>query len=84
MDWLDVSEKSVNKGAALSVVLKKLGISPDECMAFGDHMNDFEMLQACGHPRVPENAYYKMKAAFPHVIPSNKDYGVVRTLESLL
>ncbi len=84
MDWLDVSEKSVNKGAALSVVLKKLGISPDECMAFGDHMNDFEMLQACGHPRVPENAFYKMKEAFPHVIPSNKDYGVVRTLESLL
>ena len=84
MDWLDLSTKSANKGSALAFILKKFGVSPDECMAFGDHMNDYEMLCTCSHPFVPENAYYKLKELFPHEIPSNKDFGVIRKLETLL
>lgn len=44
--WLDMAPKGVNKGTALEVLQKKLNISAEECMAFGDHYNDLELLQA--------------------------------------
>ena len=85
MEWLDVSAPSATKGAALDKNKKKTGISSAECMAFGDHMNDYEMLAACAHPRVPANAYYKLKECFPdHIIPSNEEEGVIRILNDLL
>lgn len=84
MDWIDVSLPCANKGAALEIILRKLSIDPGDCMAFGDHMNDYEMLQVCGHPRVTENAFYKLKELIPHIIPSNREYGVLRELQKLL
>lgn len=44
--WLDMAPKGVNKGTALFVLQKACKITPQECMAFGDHYNDAEMLQA--------------------------------------
>lgn len=44
--WLDMAPKGVNKGTALAVLQKECKITPQECMAFGDHYNDLEMLQA--------------------------------------
>ena len=53
-----------------------LRLTSDECMAFGDHMNDRELLEACGHAYVPENAYPALKALFPNVVASNAEAGV--------
>lgn len=46
--WLDMIALNVNKGNALLMLLKKLGISREETAAFGDHYNDIEMLQTAG------------------------------------
>lgn len=53
----DVIRKNVNKGEAINVLLNKLQISKNEAIAFGDGMNDKEMLQAVGHGVAMGNAH---------------------------
>lgn len=83
-DWLDVSSPSANKGAALEALLKIAEIDRSECMAFGDHMNDLEMLNVCGQPYVTENAFAGLKAVIKNRVPSNAEYGVITKIKELL
>lgn len=83
-DWCDVSKKDANKGKAISFLQRHFSIAKEDCVAFGDHMNDFEMLKESGISFVPANAYPAMLNAFPNHIPSNGENGVCRTLERLL
>lgn len=54
--WLDMMDQNCNKGNALSILCEYLGISSEECAAFGDHYNDVEMLKFAGHSYAMENA----------------------------
>lgn len=45
--WVDCMAKGVNKGEAVKVLQESLEILPEETMAFGDQLNDIEMLN--GH-----------------------------------
>ncbi len=83
-DWLDVCETGVNKGSALSFLLTRLKMKKSECVAFGDHMNDYEMLLASGQAFVTANAFPALKELVQSVIPSNAENGVMRTIEKLL
>lgn len=83
-EWLDVSTPTANKGEALKALMARLSVAPDECMAFGDHMNDLEMLQVSGHPYVPANAYAGLKEKIKRQVPSNAEYGVIQKLKELL
>lgn len=47
-DWVDFVQFGTNKGSALRIMLDKLGISPEEMIAFGDQENDLEMLALAG------------------------------------
>lgn len=63
--WMDMVSKGVNKGSAMEMLQKKWNLQPSECMAFGDHYNDVEMLQSVGYPYAMDNAQpeiYKMCA----------------------
>lgn len=82
--WLDVSAPSANKGRALSALMSRLNIRPEECMAFGDHMNDLEMLLVSGRPYVTANAFPALKEKIKNEVPSNAEYGVVRKIKELL
>ncbi len=42
--YCDFMEKSVSKGNALGMVMDRLGVRPEECIAFGDNYNDISML----------------------------------------
>lgn len=59
--YLDVMDKRVSKGFAMEMVQQKLGIKPDECMAFGDNFNDCEMLDAVEHSYVMTGAVDEVK-----------------------
>lgn len=83
-DWLDVSAPDANKGAGIRFLQDYLHIPPEDCMAFGDHMNDFELLRSCKHAYVPENAFPALKQHFPNTVPSNRDGGVIQTIQALL
>lgn len=59
--YLDFNAKGVNKGAAMKNIQQKLGITPDQCMAFGDNYNDIEMLQNVAHSYAMERAVADIK-----------------------
>jgi Cof subfamily protein (haloacid dehalogenase superfamily) len=82
---LEVMAPAVSKGNALKLVLNQLGISAENCLAFGDGQNDLELLQTAGHPRLMGNAHPRMSAQLPQVlrIGSNQDAGVARHLRTL-
>lgn len=82
-EWCDVSAPDANKGAAIRVIRGLLGLKREECLAFGDHMNDFEMLSECGTSYVPANGYPPLKEQFP-VIPANREGGVIKKLQEIL
>ena len=82
-NWLDISERDANKGNAMRMIQEHLHLSPEECMAFGDHMNDYELLLACGHPYVTDNAYPGLKQRFSSVVASNADEGVLQAMLSV-
>ena len=47
-DMLEFLGPDVNKGTALSVLCESIGMAREAVIAFGDNMNDFEMLQVAG------------------------------------
>ena len=83
-DWLDVCTESADKGKALCALMQKLGITKEQCVAFGDHMNDLEMLQAGGRAYVTANAFPELKKYIPNIIPSNAEFGVIKKIKELL
>ena len=82
-DWCDISAPEANKGEAIRFIRKAFRFAREECVAFGDHMNDYEMLIECGHPYVPENAYAPLKKLIGKTIPSNAEGGVMTAMEQL-
>lgn len=61
-EWLDMIGLNVNKGNAIQILQKKLGIIPIESMAFGDNYNDIEMLGAVEYCYAMENGVDKVKS----------------------
>ena len=82
--WCDVSAPEANKGAAVRKVQQLFGFQREECIAFGDHMNDYEMLAECGRAYVPENAYPPLKKLIGRTVPSNTEGGVLIKLREIL
>ena len=64
---LEVLPLGTNKGVALNMLSRHLGISMQDCMAFGDAMNDREMLSSVGHGLVMGNAMPQLKSDLPHL-----------------
>ncbi|MCD8372414.1 MAG: Cof-type HAD-IIB family hydrolase [Clostridia bacterium] len=83
-DWLDVSVATANKGEALNALLSHLNIAKSQSVAFGDHMNDLEMLQASGRGYVTANGFPELKRLVPNIIPSNAENGVITKIKELL
>ncbi|HSC79637.1 MAG TPA: Cof-type HAD-IIB family hydrolase [Chitinolyticbacter sp.] len=85
LDCLEVMAPTVSKGHALTVVLGELGIDAEHCAAFGDNLNDKEMLQTAGHPFIMGNANPRLIEALPHLprIASNAEAGVALKLHEL-
>ncbi|KPA85359.1 Haloacid dehalogenase-like hydrolase putativehaloacid dehalogenase-like hydrolase-like protein [Leptomonas pyrrhocoris] len=83
---LDIFPAGMNKGVALARVCEKLSVSPSEAIAFGDGMNDLQMLRAAGHGFVMANAAPMVKEAATGlpVIDSNDNDGVAKKIEELL
>ena len=78
-DWLDIVPKGTNKGTAIAKMQAMLGISPKETMAFGDQMNDFEMINQAYHSYAMDNAIDKIKQIARYTAPSNNEFGLVST-----
>lgn len=82
--WIDVMNPEINKGAALRALARSLEIPMEQTLAFGDYLNDYELLEQAGTAIAMENAHPKLKAIADEIAPSNNDHGVVQVLERLL
>lgn len=83
-DWCDVSEPNSNKGTAIRILRGIFSLGKEECVAFGDHMNDLEMLLECGTAYVTENAYPPLKERIGNTVPPNTERGVLRKIREIL
>ncbi|MDY3617446.1 Cof-type HAD-IIB family hydrolase [Agathobaculum sp.] len=83
-DWVDLMRPGMNKGEAIGALCRSMCITPDECMAFGDYLNDVELLRAVGESYAMDNAHPDLKRIAKHVCPSNDDDGVCRTIRRVL
>lgn len=81
--YLEVMAPGVNKGQALTRLLAKLGVDAQQCAAFGDGLNDLEMLQAVGHPHRMANAHPKLHALLPHAAQAghHNEAGVAKQIQ---
>ena len=70
-----VPTKVRTKESALRHFQEEYGITPDETLAFGDNLNDIEMLKRASHSFAVENARDEVKEAANFVAPSYKEDG---------
>ena len=78
--WVDSMKLGVTKGKAMRSVQEKLGIKPEECMAFGDYLNDYDLLASVGESYAMENGHPELKAMAKYIAPSNDEDGVMRVI----
>jgi Cof subfamily protein (haloacid dehalogenase superfamily) len=84
LHWVDVMHPTTHKGAAVRAIQEQYGITRAQTMAFGDYLNDLEMLDAAEHSYAMANAHPAVVARARHTAPSNRDDGVVRTIREVL
>ena len=78
---MEFTAPGVNKGTAVQALCKKLGLGPEQVMAFGDAGNDLELLRWVGWSFAMANATEEAKAAARYVTGSNHDAGVGMAIE---
>ncbi len=79
--WLDIMMPDANKGKAVEMIQKKLGISYNETMVFGDYLNDLEMMSTGKYSFAMENAHPLLKEHSNFTAESNNDNGVVKAIK---
>ena len=78
---LELNIKSAHKGNALKRFAEHLGFGLENCMAFGDGMNDFTMVEAAGLGIAMENAEPAVKRVAKYVTLSNDEDGVAKGID---
>ena len=79
--WLDLMMPDANKGKAVEMIQKKLGISYDETMVFGDYLNDLEMMSTGKYSFAMKNAHPLLKEHCNFTAESNNDNGVIKAIK---
>lgn len=81
--FLEIANPQVSKSMALSHLCERLGIRREEVIAFGDGMNDLDMLEWAGCGVAMENASDPVKEVADRVTAHVREDGVARVLEEL-
>ncbi|MCI9658163.1 MAG: HAD family hydrolase [Lachnospiraceae bacterium] len=79
----ELSNKAFHKGSAVKRLCEFLGISKEDTIAFGDSMNDLEMLQAVGTGVCMANGSPSLLEIAHMVCPSVTEDGLYRAFEKL-
>ena len=82
--WVDIMNPGMNKGFAVQTLQKLLDVPPENCAAFGDYLNDLEMLRAVKYSFAMENAHPALFETAACRAPANTAYGVTQKLRELL
>ncbi|KAG0204048.1 hypothetical protein BGX28_003889 [Mortierella sp. GBA30] len=80
--FLEISAAGVNKGLGLQRYCEANGIAREDVVAFGDLLNDAEMLQFAGLGLCMGNGHEEMKRLADRVIGTNAEDGLAKEIES--
>jgi len=80
-NWLDILLAGEDKGSCLRRLQTITGVSPEETMCFGDHMNDTGLMENCRYSYAIKNAHPDIKktCAFETRLTNDED-GVLYTM----
>lgn len=78
---IELNIKTAHKGNALKRFAEHLGFGLENCMSFGDGMNDFTMVEAAGLGIAMMNAEPEVKRVAKDVVPSNDEDGVAKGID---
>jgi hydroxymethylpyrimidine pyrophosphatase-like HAD family hydrolase len=81
---VEITPPGVHKGSGVAHLGERLGVDRADVVAFGDGLNDHEMLTWAGHGVAMGNADPSTKAIADEVTASNDDDGVALVVERLL
>lgn len=82
--FLQLMSQAADKATALRVLLARWGLGMENVVAFGDDVNDIEMLAEAGWGVAVANALDVVKAAARGCAASNDEDGVAHVLEGIL
>lgn len=72
-----------NKANGIRLLCSHLGISMEKIIAFGDALNDLEMLSEVGYGVAMDNAFSLVKGVAKYIAPPNDEGGVGLVLEKI-
>jgi Cof subfamily protein (haloacid dehalogenase superfamily) len=81
-DYLEIMDEKINKYDSLLDVLKSLNIKEEEVIAFGDGVNDIEMLDKFCYSVAMDNASNEVKEAATFSTDSNDEEGIYKFLKN--
>jgi hydroxymethylpyrimidine pyrophosphatase-like HAD family hydrolase len=81
---VEIGPHGVDKAVALGWLVTHLGLTPADVWAFGDGINDVDMLRWAGRGIAMGNAHESLAAVADEVTLSNDDDGVAVVLERLV
>lgn len=81
---IDIMPRGVNKWTGCQWVLRQTGFSPEQAIAFGDGLNDMQMLQGVGIGVAMGNGHPELQAVADHVAPALDCDGIAIALAQLM
>ena len=83
-DVIQILPRTVNKAKALAVLAARWGLGMQNVIAFGDDVNDVEMLDQCAIGVAVSNAVPEVLAVADHITGTPEEDGVGQVVEWLL
>ena len=80
---VDILPKAINKWTGCQWVMEQTGFKPEQAVAFGDGLNDMEMLQGVGLGVAMDNGHPELKAVANRIAPALHLDGVATVLNEL-
>ena len=81
--WVDIQKADTSKGTAIQFLQEEYDIRPEECVCFGDYLNDTTMMESCHFSVAMANAHPKLKEIASYQATTNDSQGVVSMLSLL-
>ncbi len=82
--WIDIMNPAADKGRAFAKLRDVLGLERSQTLAFGDYLNDLELLETAGTAYAMENAHPRILQIADKVAPPNTEGGVITVLRQML
>lgn len=82
--WIDIMQRGVSKATGIRQVMAAHNVQPAEVMAFGDAMNDYEILRMVGTSVAMGNARSAIKEITTKTIGTNTEHAVQQELAEVL